>query len=377
MIAAGLPGITPYANAEPAKVYTNAYAAALIDVESGRILYTQRGDERTKIASLTKIMTAIVAIEQGKLSDIVKVSKQAAGKEGSSIYLEHNEEMSLHDMLYGLMLRSGNDAATAIAEHVGGSQQGFVHLMNEKAQWLGLDNTHFMNPHGLDHENHYSSANDLAKLTAYALKNETFRDIVKTKSKKVTNRDYSWINKNKMLSMYDGADGVKTGYTTQALRCLVSSATRGGQQLAAVTLNDRDDWVDHRKLLDWGFEHYPLQTVVKQDQVVSGYPLAVGRTFRYPFAEGEQAGLRTKLILADARTSSYALGERGGLELYLKETKIGTVPVYETAGQDAQSQSFRHNNQQPHKAAWSMNRSIQEKSSFASSLMKVVKSLLG
>ncbi|EXX91775.1 D-alanyl-D-alanine carboxypeptidase family protein, partial [Paenibacillus darwinianus] len=370
------------ASARPSSISTNARAAALIDVESGRILYSSRGNERMKIASLTKIMTAIVAIEHGKLSDAVRTSRRASGKEGSSIYLKVGEEMSLQNMLYGLMLRSGNDAATAIAEHVGGSEEGFVFLMNKKAEMLGLDHTRFMNPHGLDQPDHYSSANDLAKLTAYALRNGVFRDIVKTRVNGLMLRsgndaataiaehvggseegfvflmnkkaemlgldhtrfmnphgldqpdhyssandlakltayalrngvfrdivktrvktapnpndawDYKWTNKNKMLAMYDGADGVKTGYTKQAFRCLVSSATRNGQQLAAVTLNDGDDWVDHRRLLDWGFANYPLDGLAESGQRLSGYEVTVARAFRYPLAAGERQAVRTRL----------------------------------------------------------------------------------
>lgn len=203
--------------AENSSISTHARAAALIDVESGRLLYSSRGDEPMLIASLTKIMTALVAIESGDLTSKVKVGKNAFAKEGSSLYLKQGEEMTLEDMLYGLMLRSGNDAATAIAEHVGGSEQGFVYLMNAKAEALNLTHTHFANPHGLDAEGHYSSANDLAVLTAYAMHNPVFKEIVATKEKTADNPyekwDYKWSNKNKMLRLYEGADGVKTGYT--------------------------------------------------------------------------------------------------------------------------------------------------------------------
>jgi D-alanyl-D-alanine carboxypeptidase len=323
--------VPPSAAAEPRPIATNAEAAALIDVESGRLLYSHNGDKRMRIASLTKIMTAIVAIENGDLSDIVRTSRRAAGKEGSSIYLRVGEEMSLHHLLYGLMLRSGNDAAVAIAEHVGGSEEGFVWLMNEKARELGLANTHFMNPHGLDHDDHYSSANDLAKLTAYALRNPVFREIVKTRVKKVPNPnadwDYVWTNKNKMLAMYEGADGVKTGYTKLAHRCLVSSATRNGQQLAAVTLNDGDDWTDHQRLLDWGFEHYPLRTIVEEGRKIAGYHLAAGSAFRYPLAEGERERITTRLIVRSQDDVRTALGDVGRLELQLDGAPIGSVPL--------------------------------------------------
>ncbi|MBD2869610.1 D-alanyl-D-alanine carboxypeptidase family protein [Paenibacillus arenilitoris] len=322
------------AEAAPDPLYTNARASALIDVKSGRILYSSNGDVSMRIASLTKIMTAIVAIEHGHLTDMVKTGKRAVGKEGSSIYLRLGEEMSLLNMLYGLMLRSGNDAATAIAEHVGGSEEGFVHLMNEKASFLGLAHTQFKNPHGLDDEGHYSSANDLARLTAYSLKNEVFAEIVKTRVKKVPNPhekwDYSYTNKNKMLAMYEGADGVKTGYTKKALRCLVSSATRNGQQLAAVTINDRDDWADHRKMLDWGFAHYPLKQVAAKGQAIAGYPYVVGREFNYPLESQEEGAVQSKLVLYDAATMRYAFGERGLLEWYMNGHRIGAVPVYDT-----------------------------------------------
>jgi len=241
--------------------------------------------------------------------------------------------MSLENMLYGLMLRSGNDAATAIAEHIGGSEEGFVLMMNQKAEMLGLHNSHFMNPHGLDAEGHYSSANDLAFLTAYALKNPIFRDIVKTKVKKAPNPndkwDYSWLNKNKMLQMYEGADGVKTGYTKKALRCLVSSATRQGQQLVAVTLNDGTDWADHKQMLDYGFEHFPLKDIYQKGQGVQNYPYQVGKSFSYPFAAGEMEQIRTKLVVTVRTSMDYLLGERGKLYVMLGTKQLGVIPLYE------------------------------------------------
>lgn len=315
----------------PARIGTDAEAAALIDVSSGRFLYTQNGDKRMRIASLTKIMTALVAIEKGRLSDQVKVSPNAFGEEGSSIYLKLGEDMSLEHLLYGLMLRSGNDAAVAIAEHVGGSLDGFVVLMNEKARELGMLHTHFMNPHGLDHAQHFSTADDMARLTAYALKNSVFQQIVKTTVKKVPDPGQSWDrvwnNKNKMLSIYEGADGVKTGYTKLAKRCLVSSATRQGHQLAVVTLNDSNDWADHSRLLDWGFQNYDLvRLVAKGEEVENG--LAAGATFQYALTEEEQRQITKVLEPADRASAAYRLGEAGKLKLLLDGKLIGTVPVY-------------------------------------------------
>ncbi|MFD0694883.1 D-alanyl-D-alanine carboxypeptidase family protein [Paenibacillus sp. GCM10027628] len=329
---------TPYGQAEaaPPGISTNATGASLIDVESGRILYSVKGDVPMRIASLTKIMTAIVAIENGKLNDMVKVSKNAFGKEGSSIYLKLGEEMRLHDMLYGLMLRSGNDAATAIAEHVGGSVEGFVYMMNEKAKMIGMDHSNFTNPSGLDEgEGHRASANDMAKLTAYALKNPIFQEIVSTKMKKVPNPnekwDYTWFNKNKMLSIFEGSDGVKTGYTKLAKRCLVSSATRNGQQLAVVTLDDSTDWADHARLLQYGFKNYPLQQVTLKGGTVEGSPWVVGRSFSYPLGEGEAGSISKKLVFTDTASTNYRLGERGIIQIYLNQKLIQNVPLYDKA----------------------------------------------
>ncbi|MEI7024599.1 D-alanyl-D-alanine carboxypeptidase family protein [Paenibacillus sp. y28] len=332
----------------------SAQSAALIDVESGRILYAKNSKQPMRIASLTKIMTAIVAIEQGKLSDMVKVSRNAAGKEGSSIYLKVDEEMSLQNLLFGLMLRSGNDAATAIAEHVGGSVEGFAVLMNQKAQFIGMKNSEFQNPHGLDQDGHLSTAEDMALLTAYALKNPVFLDIVKTKEKRVPNPggqwDHVWKNKNKMLSLYDGANGVKTGYTKTAGRCLVSSAARDGRELAVVTLGDPDDWLDHSQLLDYGFQTFQrTEMIQKGDSVLvdrtayaqllepadthasPGQPpkLAAVRGFAYPLLPGEQEKITRRILLTPPGSPAYRLEERGLLELELDGVQIGTVPLAE------------------------------------------------
>ncbi|WP_010273935.1 D-alanyl-D-alanine carboxypeptidase family protein [Paenibacillus senegalensis] len=346
------PAAESVVEAAPPPIYTNAEAAALIDVTSGRILHSSGGDKPMRIASLTKIMTAIVAIEHGELSDSITVSRRAFGKEGSSIYLKLGEEMSLHHLLYGLMLRSGNDAAVAIAEHVGGSLEGFVYLMNQKAEELGMDNSQFMNPHGLDEEGHYSTANDMAKLTAYALKNPVFQEIVKTERKRVSRADESWdtiwYNKNKMLHFYEGADGVKTGYTRLARRCLVSSATRNGQQLAVVTLNDPNDWVDHRELLDYGFQYFPLEEVVQRGASAQE-GLVYGSSFSYALAEGEREQLERQVTAIPVDSVDYRFGERGRATFYLNGKTIGSIPLYEAnslrlleqsaSGQANQSQS--------------------------------------
>ncbi|CCQ95598.1 Serine-type D-Ala-D-Ala carboxypeptidase [[Clostridium] ultunense Esp] len=313
-----------------------AKAAALIDVQSGRVLYEKNGNERLPIASLTKIMTAIVAIEEGNLEDKVKVGKNAVGVEGSSIYLRQNEEMRLEDLLYGLMLRSGNDAAVAIAEHIGGSVDGFVYLMNEKAEFLGLTNTHFMNPHGLDHPDHYSTAHDLALLTAYALKNPIFKKIVATKIKNVPmpgeEWDRKWINKNKMLRLYPGADGIKTGYTKIANRCLASSATREGRQLATIVLHDGNDWNDSMRLLDFGFQEYQNVEVIPEhytlDEVLRGknFTLETMRSSVYPLQEGELGKVTSKVVWNEENLKK-GFAPSGYLHLFLGKELIDQVPL--------------------------------------------------
>ncbi|WP_068775357.1 D-alanyl-D-alanine carboxypeptidase family protein [Paenibacillus sp. FJAT-26967] len=319
--------------AGPPQIGTHAEAAALIDVKSGRLVYSKRGDRPMRIASLTKIMTAIVAIEEGKLTDVVKVSSRAAGKEGSSLYLKAGQEMNLKHMLYGLMLRSGNDAATAIAEHVGGSVEGFAVMMNRKAEQIGMEHSNFSNPSGLDEGEHFSTANDMAKLAAYSLKNPSFQEIVQTKMIKVPNPndswEYTWFNKNKMLSLFEGSDGVKTGYTKLAKRCLVSSATRSGQQFAVVTLNDGDDWADHAKLLNWGYENYPLVPLLERGKPVEGTNFVAAADFAYPLLTEEKDKISRITELYPPEWLESRLGERGKLVLKLGDTVIGAVPLVE------------------------------------------------
>lgn len=331
----------PTAAAVP-PISVRAQGAALIDVTSGRVLYSKNGDEPMRIASLTKVMTAIIAIENGNLSDEVKISRRAAGKEGSSLYLKVGETMSLHHLLYGLMLRSGNDAATAIAEHVGGSVEGFVYLMNEKARWLGMDHTTFSNPSGLDEAGgNFASAIDMAKLMAYALHNQVFQEIGKTKVKRVPNPNgtgnYVWANKNKMLSIYPGADGGKTGYTKLAKRCLISSATRDGQQLAVVTLNDPDDWIDHAKLFNYGFEHYPLSVLAEQGEQVGEQGWLAERTFAYPLTAEEQGQVERKTVPYSQRSADYKLGIAGLLQFSVGGEQVGAVRLL--GGQTMQTEA--------------------------------------
>jgi D-alanyl-D-alanine carboxypeptidase (penicillin-binding protein 5/6) len=332
--------LLPIQMAKAAQVpQVSAYAAALIDVTSGRLLYEKNSTQKMRIASITKILTAVVALEQGNLSDLVRTSPRAFGTEGSSIYLKLDEEMSLHNLLYGLMLRSGNDAAVAIAEHVGGSLEGFVYLMNQKAREIGMKDSYFMNPHGLDDsDKHYSTARDMAMLTAYALKDPVFREIVKTKVKTAPSPgdswDRKWYNKNKMLSLYEGADGIKTGYTKLAKRTLSSSATRGGVQLAAITLNAPNDWSDHARMLDYGFENYDLIPLVEKKQIFKG--IKVGETltdlvaeidFSYALSEEEINQIDYRVVPYPLDSTVYRLGVAANLEVHFNNETIGVVPL--------------------------------------------------
>lgn len=274
----------------------SAQKAILVDASTGRVLYEKNADSRSLIASTTKIMTALVVCEHCNVLDRMVIPKEAVGIEGSSMYLQQGEVLSVQELLYGLMLRSGNDAAVALAIYCGGTVEGFAAMMNDKARQLGLEGTHFENPHGLDNPNHYSTARDLAMLTAYAMKNPVFYQTVSSKSVRVGNRTMQ--NHNKLLWQLEGADGVKTGYTKAAGRILVSSATRDSRRLICVTINDGNDWADHKSLLEQGFSAYAVKQVVRAGQslgyvtIFSGnqqeVELLAAEDFAFPFSEREQ-----------------------------------------------------------------------------------------
>ena len=262
----------------PAPVH--AGAAILIEAESGRVLYEQHAHTRMPMASTTKIMTALVVLETRELTETVCVDARAVGVEGSSIYLYEGEALTVEQLLHALMLSSANDAAAALAYYVAGSIEGFAALMNQKAAALGLANTQFANPHGLDAKGHYTSAFDLARLTAYALENEDFLRIVSTEKKVIPLREQQGArvlrNHNKLLSSLDGCIGVKTGFTKKSGRCLVSAAEREGVRLVCVTLDCPDDWKTHTALHESGFAAYERVTLADADSFVLSLPVTGG-----------------------------------------------------------------------------------------------------
>lgn len=289
----------------------SARKAILVDAVTGRVLYEKQADDRSLIASTTKIMTALVVCQQCNVLDRVRIPAEAVGIEGSSMYLKEGEILTVQELLYGLMLHSGNDAAVALAIYCAGTVEGFVELMNDKARALGLEDTHFANPNGLDAPGHYSTARDLAALAAYAMTDPIFAQTVSTKQVRCADR--SLTNHNKLLWRVEGAEGVKTGYTKAAGRILVSSASRDNRRLICVTIDAPSDWSDHAALLEQGFEDYRVRQIARKGQVLGTIEVE----------EGESA---TVEILAGA-DFSYALRDEEMPELVFPEREFVYAPV--------------------------------------------------
>ena len=292
-----------------AAVGVHAASAVLMDAESGRVLYAHDAHHPRLIASTTKLLTALVAVEQAAdLDEVVTIKGEWLGSEGSSIYLKAGEEITLRGLLYGLLLQSGNDAAMCIACHVAGSEADFVALMNQKAAELGMKNSSFANPSGLDDDDHYSTAYDLALLARACLDNDVVAEICATRSITVGTRTF--VNHNKLLHRYEGCVGMKTGFTEKAGRTLVSAATRNGQTLICVTLNDGDDWNDHKKLLDYGYATFPRQVLCQAGEMY-GYMAVEGSLIPavavetrgelgWPLTEAEKPVMEVELLQSAA-----------------------------------------------------------------------------
>jgi len=316
---------------------TSAHSVVLMDMDSNRIIYASNKDDIRSVASISKIMTAILAIESGKLDQVVTIDDEVLKAYGSGIYIKVGEELTLRELVYGLMLRSGNDAALAIAKYVGGTTEDFVKMMNMKAKQIKMNNSTFNNPSGLDQEKgNYSTAYDMALLMSYAMKNRDFKEIVGTKkiTVKTNLNTYIWHNKNKLLNMYKYATGGKTGYTQIAKRTLVTTASKNGVNLVAVTLVDGDDFNDHKALYEEAFEKYTNYKILKKDNLK-----IVGETyyencyyylnndFNYSLKENEIEKIVIKFKLK--KLPNYKSDDEvGKVYVYLNQKEIYSDNVY-------------------------------------------------
>lgn len=344
----------PY-SAGKAMPEVSSHSACVIDIDTGRILAAKNENEKSEPASITKIMTALIALENADIKKVVTIPSAAAGVEGSSIYIKAGEKYSLEDLLYGLMLSSGNDAATAIAIDVAGSVDAFVEKMNQKAQELGCTGTHFNNPHGLPDEKHYTTAHDMALITAAALRNDTFVKIVSTKNYTAepdgAGETRSWQNKNKLLWQYEGAIGVKTGYTKSAGKTYVGAADRNGIRIAVVVLGAKDMWGDAATLLDDAFASYQQVDLIKDGQSTGVTPVLEGLSSEVEgITEGslsktltkeEQERIVTKCVYQTPLYAPVAKGDIiGSMQVYLDDEMIGSVPI--VAAADVAAYDFAH-----------------------------------
>jgi len=322
----------------------SARSAVLLECAGGNVVYEQNGSARMPMASTTKIMTALVAIETGDLSRTYAIPAEAVGVEGSSVYLKAGEHLTLEELLYAVMLESANDAAAAVACIVGGSVEAFASMMNDKASSLGLADTHFTNPHGLDDEAHYTTALDLARLTAYALANPIFAEIVSTQRKTIPMDDGAGTrvlsNHNRLLRQYDDVIGVKTGFTRHSGRCLVSAAEQDSVRLVAVTLNAPDDWRDHRAMLDYGFSRYETVVLAKPGEFTAALPCSGtdSGTLTAVNREGLILALPTGTVithLIESRGMWFAPVEEGQIvgqiRFFADGQEIGVLPLVASA----------------------------------------------
>ncbi|SKA82292.1 D-alanyl-D-alanine carboxypeptidase (penicillin-binding protein 5/6) [Caloramator quimbayensis] len=316
-------------------------SAVVIDQDSGRILYSKNENSLLPMASTTKIMTAIVAIERGNLKDTVTISSRASSIKGSVVGYKKDEKLSLEELLYGLMMRSGNDAAIAIAEHISGSVEEFSKLMTDKAFEIGAYDTSFKSPHGLDMENHYTTAKDLAKITAYAMKNETFAKISSTKeidsgeSGKFTR---SYNNINKFLYQYPNSDGVKTGSTGKAGKCFVASVKNPYGRYICVVLNSSDRWNDAKKLADYAEKNYKYIKILSRDELIKSFKVYGGekkyiagkieKDLYIPVTEDEINSIKMEVYAPSVIFSPVKENEiLGNVVVYAKDTAVGKYPI--------------------------------------------------
>lgn len=323
-------------------IETSASSAILMDTDTRRILYSKNINDQRSVASISKIMTAVLAIESGKLDEIVTIGDEIDKSYGSGIYIEKGEKLTLRDLVYGLMLRSGNDASYAIANFVDGDN--FVDRMNEKAKEIGMVNTVFNNPNGLDEEaGNYSTAYDMAILTSYATKLDEYQKIVGTKQHvvKTNKKNYVWINKNKLLFSYDYITGGKTGFTRKAKRTLVTTASRDNLNLVVVTLNDGNDFADHKKLFEYGFENYYRYRLLNKgdlsihDKIYYGkYNLTINNDYDYTLQNNDRVYLNFELSEIPSE------GKVGSAKVFINNKMIHEEDIYATRIEKKKSSSI-------------------------------------
>lgn len=331
------------AESEP-ELKLSAVSAVLMNADTGTIIGNKNPNEQRAIASITKIMTALLTIEAGNLDKQFVVDSYAIKVEGTSMGLRADDIVTRRALLYGMMLPSGNDAANAAAVSVSGTAEKFVALMNRRAAEIGMMNTHFANPHGLDQEGHYSTAYDMALLTKTAIANPLFKSVCSTKSisQEYGNPPYTrWLkNNNKLLNMYDGAFGVKTGFTDAARRCLVGAAERDGVTLITVTLSAADDWNDHIKMFDYGFSVVKRMPVtydtsglfVESAGCGEKIPVKLKDIIYLPLSTEEMSRVKIKPALKPFLYSGFASGDYAGmLEIYFDNKLYKTAPLYAAA----------------------------------------------
>lgn len=320
----------------------NAKAAVIYDRKTKEIIWGKNENEKKAMASTTKIMTAIVVLEKGNLSDVVTISKKAANTGGSRLKINTNDKISVLDLLYGLMLRSGNDAAVALAEYVGGSIEGFAKLMNKKAIEIGLKNTHFVTPHGLDNIEHYTTAYELAVLTDYAMQNEKFSKIVNTKNTTISINGVARniYNTNELLGTLNGVNGVKTGFTNNAGRCLVTSCTRNGNQIITVVLGcDAKKYrtSDSIKLIEYAFKNYTRVNIEEKVKIeFEKWKQINGK--RIYISKGEKSDVNLELKEITKKEIPVKIGEENNIQVEInaiyeyeapleKQSKIGNILI--------------------------------------------------
>lgn len=317
----------------------SAGAAVLMDVATGDVLFGKEADARRPPASTTKIMTAILALELGRPDEVVTVSQKAAAVGEATLHLDPGEKINLYELITGALVRSGNDACVAIAEHISGSEEQFVKLMNKKALALGAQNTNFVNTNGLPRKEHYSTAKDLALMARHGLQIPQFASITRQKETEIHFLEPDVFmdlrNTNKLLWNYPYANGVKTGTTTAAGKCLVASATKEGRQLLVVVLNAPDRFGDAKKLLEWGFEKTETVRLVDAGQVIAEFPSAkksvqvfINHPIDVSIPKIERKNLQTRVVWEKTAYMPVRAGERlGRLEVWLGGKKLNNVPL--------------------------------------------------